>query len=82
MRTMSVVVVDEFAEDHFELTSMEHQHRVQALASCSPDEPLSEHVHTRGPNGRADDSDAVGSEHLVEAGGQLVSRSRIRNLVG
>ena len=68
---MSVVVIDEFAEDRFELSTMERQHPVEALPSCRADEPLGERVRTRGPTRRANDPDAFGGEHLVEAGGEL-----------
>jgi hypothetical protein len=45
---MSVVVIDEFAEDRFELAAMEDQYPVETLASCRADEPLGERVRTRG----------------------------------
>ena len=68
---MFVVVINEFAEDHFELPAMEHKHPVKALPSNSSDEALGEPVRPRGSNGRADDPDAIGSEHFVEARGEL-----------
>jgi hypothetical protein len=45
---MSVVVIDEFAEDRFELSTMERQHPVEALPSCRADELLGERVRSRG----------------------------------
>jgi hypothetical protein len=71
VRTVFVVVIDEFAEDRFQLVAMEHEHPVKALASYRPDESLGERIRTRGPNGRTDNSDAVGSEHLIEARGEF-----------
>ncbi len=68
---MFVVVSNEFAEDRFELAAMEDQYPVETLASCGADEPLGEHVCPRSSDGRADDPNAPGSEHLVEAGGEL-----------
>jgi len=61
VRTMSVVVINELAEDRFELRAMEHKHRVEALTSCGPDEQLAERVRTGGSNGRADDPGAIGT---------------------
>ncbi len=41
---MFVVVINEFAEDHFELPAMEHKHPVKALPSNSSDETLGEPI--------------------------------------
>ena len=71
VRAVSVVVIDEFAEDRVELRAMENQQPVETLASCSADEPLGERVRTRGPNRRANDPDALCGKHLVEARSEL-----------
>jgi hypothetical protein len=68
---MFVVVINEFAEDRFELAAMEDQYPVETLASRGADEPLGEHVRPRSSDRRADDPNAPGSEPLVEAGGEL-----------
>jgi|SRR5450759_313353 hypothetical protein len=68
---MFVVVINEFAEDHFELPAMEHKHPIKALPSNSSDEALGEPVRTGGSDRHADDPDAIGSEHFVEARGEL-----------
>jgi hypothetical protein len=68
---MFVVVINEFAEDRFELPAMEHKHPVKALPSNSSDEAFGERVRPRKPDRRADGPDAIGLEHFVEAGGEL-----------
>jgi len=68
---MSVVVINELAEDRFELGAMEDQHPVEALPADGPDEPRGGRVRTRGPDRRGDVPDALRGEHLVEAGGEL-----------
>src|SRR5450759_2763080 len=70
-RTMFVVVIEELAEDRFELTAMEHQHPAEALPADDPDEPIGGRVRTRRPDRRGDVPDALRGEHLVEAGGEL-----------
>jgi hypothetical protein len=71
VRTMIVVVIDEFSQNMLELTAMEHKQPVEALTSCGADEPLGTCIRTRGSNGSADDPDAIGLEHLVETGEEL-----------
>ena len=68
---MFVVVINEFAEDHFELPAMEHKHPVKALPSNSSDEAFGEPIRPRRPDRRADGPDAIGSEHFAEARGEL-----------
>jgi len=47
-RCRFVVVIEEFAEDRFELGAMENQQAVEALPADGPDEPL---VRTRSHEG-------------------------------
>jgi hypothetical protein len=79
---MFVVVINEFAEDRFELPAMEHKHPVKAIPSNSSDEAFGEPIRPRRPDRRADGPDAIGSEHFVEARGELGIAVPDKNLVG
>src|ERR1039458_4054230 len=68
---MFVVMIDEFAQDSLELAPMKNQHRVEALTSNGAYEALGERIRTRGLNGRCDDQDPLGSEHLIGTLGEL-----------
>jgi hypothetical protein len=52
------------------MRSMAHQDPVEALSGGGTNESLGERVRPRGPNRRADDPDALGSEHLVDGRGE------------
>src|ERR1019366_9575392 len=62
---MFVVVINEFAQDSLELAPMKNQHPVEALTSNGAYEAVGERIRTRGVNGRADDSEPLGLEHLI-----------------
>jgi len=51
---MIVVVINEFAEDPFEMATMKHQHPVEALPAHGANEPIGERVRTRRSNRSAD----------------------------
>ena len=77
---MLVVMIDELAEDRFEMGTMEHQHPIETLPTNGTDEPLSE-------RGRGDRTGVrrvrmrsvrnTSSKPAVN----FVSRSRIKNFV-
>ena len=68
---MAVVVVDELAEDVFEVAPIEDQHAVEALTADGADDALGEGVGTWSTDRCADDPNTLGTEDLVEAGGEL-----------
>src|SRR5450756_1709319 len=82
VRTMSVVVINELAEDRFELRAMEHKHRVEHSRRAVPT--------NNSPNAFAP-GDRMGVRMIRAPSARntssklavnLVSRSRIKNFVG
>jgi len=63
---MLVVAADVDPEDSFEVPSVDDQDPVEALAAHGADPPFDEGVRARCPHGRADCSDALGAERLIE----------------
>ena len=53
------------------MTASEDEEPVQTLSADGAHESLGEGVRPRGSNRGLDDPDALGAEHLVEAGGEL-----------
>jgi hypothetical protein len=68
---MEVVVIDELAEHHLEMTAVEDQHPIQALAPDGAGEALGVGVCTRSTDWCADDPNALGMEDLIEASCEL-----------
>jgi hypothetical protein len=66
-----VVVINELAQDLLEMAPTEDEEPIEALTADGAYEALGERIGTRRLNGRLDDSDAFGAEHLVETGGEL-----------
>jgi hypothetical protein len=66
-----VVVREVLGEDMLETTPTEDENSVEALPADAAHEPLGDRVRSRGPDRRPDDPDALGAEHVVEAGGEL-----------
>jgi hypothetical protein len=75
---MGVVVVEEDAEDMFEVTAVHDQEPVEALGADGADEALGDRVRLRRSNWCLDDLDAFACEDRVEVAGNLLSGSRIR----
>ena len=71
MRPVTVVVLDVLVDNGFELSTPEDQHPVQTFTSDGPHEALGEGVGSRCPDRRTEDPNALGAEHLVEAGREL-----------
>jgi hypothetical protein len=71
MRPLRVVVLDEDAQDAFEVAAVEDQQPVQAFGADGSDEPLGDGVCLRRSHRRLDDPDAVRAEHLVEGSAVL-----------
>jgi hypothetical protein len=82
MWPVSVVVGHVPGQDVFQVASTKDEHAVGTLAADSADETLGEVIGPWHPNGRLDDPYILGPAYLIEAGGKLASRSRIRNLMG
>src|SRR5438477_7459875 len=68
---MRVVVVYIEVEDAFEVAASDDQHPVQALSTHRADEAFRVGIGTGCLDGGAEDSQAFGSEHLVEGGAEL-----------
>lgn len=68
VRPMTIGVTDELIECGLEMTSIDDQHPVQPLPTDGAHEAFGEGIGPRRPDRRANDSDAFGAEHLVEAG--------------
>src|SRR6266540_6301761 len=66
-----VVMSGEGSEDHFQVTSTEQQHPVQALCPDRANPPLCEGVRSGSPNRGLEDPHALASEDLVEGAGEL-----------
>jgi hypothetical protein len=71
VRPVSVVVLRIDVNYSFEVTAAEDQQPVEALAAEPFDAALGVRTRTRRPHRRLDHADALGAEHLVEAGGEL-----------
>ena len=71
MRAVIVVVREVLGEDMLEIAPTEDENSVEALPADAAHEPLGDRVRSRGPDRRPDDPDALGAEHVVEAGGEL-----------
>ena len=71
MRAVVVVVHDVFEQDLLEMAPSEDEEPIRALSPDGSHESLGECVRPRGLNWSLDDSDALCSEHLIEAGGEL-----------
>jgi len=82
VRPVPVVMIHVLGEDSFEMAPAEDEEPVQAFTADGADKPLADRVRAWRPDGRLDDPDPVGCEDSVEGGGELVSRSRMRNLTG
>ena len=76
---MCVEVLDVLVQDDVEVTWSGDQEVVEAFPAQRPDEAFRDRVRLRCPDRGADDSDVCASEHVVERGGDLLSRSRIKN---
>jgi hypothetical protein len=66
-----VVVLDELAEDMFEVSAAEDQQVVEALAANGANPALGEGVRARAPVGSPEYPDTFGAEDLVKRGGEL-----------
>jgi len=71
MRPVAVVVHDVLVDDDFEMATTEDEHPVQTFTPDSANETLSEGIGPRSPYRSSDYPDAIGGEHLVEAGCEL-----------
>jgi len=69
--TMPVVMIDVLGHDRLELTPVEDQHPVEAFPTDRADEALGEGVGPWGSDRCANDPDALGVKHLVEADREL-----------
>ena len=68
---VAVVMDHVLGQELFQMSVAEDQHPVEALTTNRPDEPLGEGIGSRCSHRGADDPDAVSSEDLVEARGEL-----------
>jgi hypothetical protein len=83
MRPLRVVVVDEDAQDAFEVAGVEDQQPVEAFGADGSDEPLGDGVCLRRLHRRLDDPDACGvrnSDRAVSAADPRWSADRLRTL--
>ena len=71
---MPVVVDDVSGENSFEVPAVHDQGPVEALAPCGADPPFDEGVRARRSHRCADRPDAFGTEHLINAAVNLLSR--------
>ena len=71
MRPVRVVVLGVDAQHPFEMTAADDQQPVEALPPQAPDPALGVRPRPRRPHRRLDDTDAVGTEHLVEVAREL-----------
>ena len=62
---------DEVSQCTLKMGLTEDQEAVETFPAHGADEPLGESVGPRGSDRRLGDPDALGSEHLVEAGGEF-----------
>src|SRR6266545_1603420 len=68
---MLVVMTNADREGALEVPSIQDQHPIEALTADGADPPLDERVRAGCSYGRADCSDAVGTEYLIERRGEL-----------
>jgi hypothetical protein len=73
MRPVLVVVGYVSGQYLIEMSTTEDEHPIQTLTADRPDKALSECVGSRRPDRGPDDADALGTEDLVEDGGELES---------
>src|ERR1039458_5763444 len=71
MRPCRVVALDELCEHSLEVTLTSDEQPVEALCSCSTDEPLGERIRSGRSDGSLDDSGADGSEYIIERSDEL-----------
>jgi hypothetical protein len=71
VRPMLVVVPDVIAKDGFEMVTAENERPVETLFSYGPYPALRDRVRAGRSHRCPDHLDAFGSEHVVEAGGEL-----------
>src|ERR1019366_5721209 len=71
MGPVAVVVLNVLVDDSFEMSTTEDEHPVQAFTPDSTDEALGEGVCSGRSDRSSNGSDALGAEHLVEAGREL-----------
>jgi hypothetical protein len=81
VRPLRVVVLDEDAQDAFEVAAVDDQQPVETFDADGSDEPLGDGVCLRRPHRRLDDSDAAAAKTSLKGAVYLLSRSRIRNRV-
>jgi hypothetical protein len=74
-----VVVLDELLQDLLEVPRSGDQEVIEAFAAQRADEAFGDRVGPGSPNRAAEDADIGADEHRVERGGELLSRSRIKN---
>jgi len=68
---MRVVMLDALGEHGFEVTAVEDEHAVEALAPDGADDALADGVGPGCSDGGGDDSGALRGEDGVEGGGEL-----------
>ena len=71
MRPLSVVVSDVLPKHSTEMASAHDEQPVEAFVSNRLNPKLCERVGPRRSNGRLDYPDPLGTEHFIEAGGEL-----------
>jgi broad specificity phosphatase PhoE len=71
VRTLPVVVVDEFLEHAFEVPSTKDERPVEALVPCRAHPALGERVGLGSPDRGAEDSESLDAKHLVEGSREL-----------
>src|SRR5665213_3633258 len=71
MGPVAVVVLDVLVDDSFEMSTTEDEHPVQTFTPDSTDEALGEGVCSGRSDRSSNGPDALGAEHLVEAGREL-----------
>jgi hypothetical protein len=79
VRSVSVEMMLELVENCFRVSLVEDQDSVEEFAPDGADEAFGDGVGPRRPYGRLDDRDVEGGEDGVEGGGELGSRSWMRN---
>src|SRR6476646_3030630 len=73
---MGVVMLDIDGKDALEVTPIDAQEAVEALAADAADPSLSERVRVRCSHRRTDRSDGLGAELCVDRGRELCCRGR------
>ncbi len=77
---MPVVVLEDLAEQGFEVTSSEDEPPVEALSPGGAHESLGDGIRPRGPGPGLDDPDASEAKTASKDPVNFVSPSRVRNL--